>query len=273
MQAELATELLVFDIETRRIADLRKLLGTDEKIERLAGMDVADLRRVADRNDIAVAANWKDPEKILNKVKTGFEDMVNKAALKQWGAQICSIACKPLRGVHESLKFLRTGKAISDEPGYEPPMVWTVNDTYDERQIIHAFMSHLQTYAVPPILGGFNIRGTTPGRKGFDIPMLRIRCALLGIEWPTWLPSTMYEDRISKMLFDFCDIVKEGTCDQWLKVSGLPPKSASGSSVQDMTPEELFVYNANDVELERLLTGLVIGTQPSYLQNLAYDNV
>jgi len=48
------TRGIVFDIETIRHPDLRKWLGTDEKVARLEGLPVEDLLEVAQWNEIAM---------------------------------------------------------------------------------------------------------------------------------------------------------------------------------------------------------------------------
>ncbi len=259
---------IVFDIETRRHPKLREWLGTDEKVKRLEGKSIDELKEVAARHSIAITKMVnRDP--IYNKIRNHFQDEYNKAALKMYGAEICSIAAKDVRGVYETLSFMEeTGMMVADEPGYEPPTVWTVNDKCDERDIIMRFLSWLETYDQPTLMG-FNIRGQAPGMKGFDIPMLRARCAMTRAPWPQWLPSTMAKDRYHESLFDVKDVFKDGGVDHWLRMAGLPMKTASGAAVQNMTPEELSVYNCSDVELERLLIGLVLPTQSPELQELA----
>ena len=265
--------LLVIDWETRRHPDFRKWMGTDEKIERLAKMDLEQLNQFAEAFEIGLGNCVKEPA-VLNAIKKNLESQVNKAALKQYGAVICSMAAKDIRGVHDSLKWVREhGGNVADEPFYTPPKVWTVTDETTEYDVILSFMSWLETFDGEVILGGFNIRGTKPWKAGFDIPVWRARCAMLGIHWPSWLPCTLHEDRYHKSLLDVCDVFSDGTCDQLLTMAGLPNKTASGAQVATMTTEELSQYNCNDVELERLLLGLVIPTQASYLQELAITHV
>lgn len=276
---------LVFDIETEASPQLQTLLGTTEKIEQLEeiafsadnGKEEADtvamVRRFADSNGINIPANWKKPEPMFRKCRDHFDNLIDKAATKQWGCQIRSIACKDVAGVTGDLAWIRENKgALPKKPGYTPPMVWTCDENHDEREVISAFWEHIVScYQENVTFIGFNIRGRGGWKKGFDIPILRVRHAMLGIPWPGWMPDTCLHDlRYSIHLWDICDVLQEGTCDQWLAMAGLPQKSASGADVANMTPKEVAIYNADDVEKERLLAGIVMQTQPPDIQDLLY---
>ncbi len=266
------TRGIVFDIETIRHPDLRKWLGTDEKVARLEGLPVEDLLEVAQRNEIAMG-KMVNLEPIYNKVKAHFEDQYRKAALKQYGAQICTIAAKNVVGAVDDLAVIREGGTLAEQTGYQPPIVWTADDKWSERDIIAKFLKYIFEEDTHIMLIGFNIRGTAPGRKGFDIPMLRARCAVLELPWPTQLPRNLSEDRHhDRHLFDICDVFGEGSCDSWLRMCQLPVKTAVGSDVQNMTPQERAEYCANDVELERLLAGLVMQTQPPRISDMLWSN-
>lgn len=258
---------IVFDLETVRHPELRKWLGTDEKIARLDGCDLAQLRQVAAANEVNLGNRTQFPA-VHKKIKDHFEGIVSKAALTMYGAQIATIACREVAGVVEDLERYRAGEDYM--PDDWPGMVWTTTEEHSEFLVINGFLDHLESYGGPVVLMGFNIRGSSPGQKGFDMPMLRARAAVLGTRWHRWLPSTLREDRYSDNLFDVRDVLAEGTLDCWLRMAGLPVKTTSGAAVQDMTPQERGDYCANDVELERMLCGLTLYHQPARLSNLLF---
>ena len=259
---------IVFDLETVRHPELRTWLETDEKIARLEGCDLLQLHQVAEANEIKLG-NRTQYASVHKKIKDHFEDQVNKAALSVCGAQITTIACREIAGVLEDLESYRAGEDYMSDDW--PGMVWTATEEHSEYFVIEAFLEHLESYGDPVVLMGFNIRGSGgPGQKGFDIPILRARAAVLGTRWPHWLPPNLREDRYSKNLFDVRDVLFEGTLDSWLRMTGLPIKTASGAAVQDMTPQERGDYCANDVELERMLCGLTLWQQPARLSNLLH---
>lgn len=258
---------IVFDIETIAHPQLATWLGVDEKIARLDDVTDDGLFKIAAVNDIKVG-NLKDPEKVKAKITKCYRDELDKAAVSQHGCSICTIAAKDVACAGDDLLLIASGKELQDYPAYEPPHVWNVTDEHSERDVILAFLEWLSELDGEPVLMGFNIRGTKSWKQGFDIPILRVRCAMLGITWPLWLPKSINEDRRSHRLWDICDVLSEGSLDQWLRMAQLPPKTDSGAAVQDMTPEQRAAYCANDVELERLLCGVVLPTQGQELTEM-----
>ena len=258
---------IVFDIETIRHPQLETWLGTEEKVDRLNDVSPENLVKIAAAADIKIG-NLKDPAKIKDKIVRAYRSELDDAAVKQYGCSICTIAAKPVYWVATCLEWIREGRELPERENYEPPKAWTVTDTHSERDIILAFLECLAELDAEPVLMGFNIRGTKSWKQGFDIPILRVRCAMLGITWPRWMPSNLSDDRRSHRLFDICDVLSEGSLDQWLRMAQLPPKTAGGAEVQDMTPEDRALYCCNDVELERLLCGVVLPTQSQDLTDL-----
>jgi len=245
---------VVFDLETIGHPDLDIRLRTESKLMELRSLPPDDVRAWAEMRDISVPSNIKDTAKILKRVEDALMNARDKAALKPFGNQICAIAARPVVGASYDVQSVISGSESSAWDG----MVWAIEGDKTERDVILAFLSYLESFGDNVVLMGFNIRGQGGWRNGFDIPVLRTRCILLGIRWPNWLPPTLREDRFHASLFDLCDVFSEGSCDDWLAAAGLPLKSASGASVESMTPTERRDYVANDVELERLLCGLVL---------------
>jgi hypothetical protein len=258
---------IVFDIETIRHPQLETWLGTDEKIARLDDVTPEGLSKIAAVNDIKIG-NLKDPAKIKDKIVRAYRAELDDAAVKQYGCSICTIAAKDVHDVDYDHSVIRRGKELPEADNYKPPHVWTVTDEHSERDVIMAFLEWLAELDAEPVLMGFNVRGTKSWKQGFDVPILRVRCAMLGIPWPRWLPKNLGDDRRSHRLFDVCDVLTEGSLDQWLRMAQLPPKTAGGAEVQDMSPDERASYCANDVELERLLCGVVLPTQNQDLTEL-----
>ena len=259
---------LVFDLETIGHPDLDLRLRTEAKLMELRALHPDEVRGWAEMRDITVPSNIKDEMKILKRVEDALINARDKAALKPYGNQICAIAVREVRnGDKDASAIIRSdddswdASIVTREDGSTPVWdgeVWATDEERTERDVIIAFLSHLESYGGGVVLMGFNIRGQGGWRKGFDIPVLRTRCILLGIPWPEYLPQTIREDKFSPALFDLCDVFSEGSCDDWLAAAGLPLKSASGAAVASMTPDERREYVANDVELERLLCGLVL---------------
>jgi hypothetical protein len=247
---------LVFDLETIGHPDLDLRLRTEAKLMELRALNPDEVRGWAEMRDITVPSNIKDEMKILRRVEDALINARDKAALKPYGNQICAIAVREVRNAAMDAAAIIRGDDDS-WPVWDGE-VWATEEDRTERDVIVAFLSHLESYGGGVVLMGFNIRGQGGWRKGFDIPVLRTRCILLGIPWPEYLPQTIREDKFSPALFDLCDVFSEGSCDDWLAAAGLPLKSASGAAVANMTPAERREYVANDVELERLLCGLVL---------------
>lgn len=248
---------LVIDIETIRHPDLSTWLSTETRIAQLGEMSEQHLRRRADADGIKVG-NLKDPQKIRDKIAASYRADEDKAAVSWWGCAVCAIGAKELHGADDDLEAMQRGEDLALREPYTAPVVWTSSDTVGERDILEAFIGRLDVLR-PERLVGFNIRGSgrDAWRKGFDIPILRVRCMMLGIPWPTWLPQNVREDRYSDRLFDICDVLAEGSLDHWLRAAGLPPKNTRGP-VDDLTPGEIALRCANDVELERLLAAMVM---------------
>jgi hypothetical protein len=220
----------VFDIETRRHPQLRASLGIDEKVARLDDLEVDDLKLVADREEFKLG-NRKTREAVYSKIVDDFDRLVSKAAVKLFGCEIYAIGCA-FTYKDAAVQALAVGE--------------TDDGDRDEKAVIQAFMALLEREA-PVCMMGFNIRG-------FDLPVLRTRCIQLDIHWPEWLPQTRREDKYERdYVFDIQDVFDEGNLDTWLRMSGLPPKTAKGSDTQNMTAREVAQYVAADVERERML--------------------
>jgi DNA polymerase elongation subunit (family B) len=221
----------VFDIETRGAQGLAQTLGIQEKILRVDEMeDVEDMLEFAFQEEIALG-NAKKYESVKKVITEKLDKIVSKAAVKLYGAEIYAIAYAGLAG----------GKVKA----------MAVTDEVDEAKLIRTFLEALDQGG-PHCMVGFNIRG-------FDLPILRARCAFHQIHWPAWLPRTVREDRYdTNVVFDIMDVLDEGPLDTWLRVFGLPPKTASGAKVAEMSPREVAQYCADDVERERLLARRVM---------------
>jgi hypothetical protein len=260
---------IVMDLETIPHPKLEFLLGTEEKLARLNEVRVEALPEIARVNDIKIG-NLKDPEKIKAKIAETYCRERDDAALKPYGCQICTIAAKALHGVEEDLRWLREGRELPDRDGYVPPSVWNTDADTNEEEIVDDFLNFLAGHP-HAVLMGFNIAATDTKKqfaKGFDIQFLRVRAAMLGLAWPKWMPCTISEDRYSHHVFDLRSVLTEGSLDVWLRMADLPQKTDSGANVRDMEPKERALYCANDVELERLLCGMVVPTQGSRFSDL-----
>jgi hypothetical protein len=259
-QRILADTALVFDLETTGNPDIGAALRTQEKLETVAEMDEEQLNLLAARESIPLG-NAKKYDAVLKAVNNYYAKKEGQLALKPYGCTIAAIACQDVRGADEEAEAMRAG--VEPEEGDEwGGMVWGVDDKSTETDVITAFLSYLGTFSAPPVLMGYNIRGGSGGwRKGFDIPILRSRCIVLGIQWPYWLPASLSQDRWHPQLWDLMDVFGEGSCDDWLRACGLPLKSASGADVENMAPEEMWQYCADDVAKERLLCGIVLPSQ------------
>ncbi len=216
----------VFDIETHRHLEMTERLGHDQKIAVLENItEYSDLVDFAASEGILLG-NRKDPDKVRAHIIAHFQGIIEKAALKAYGNQIYAIGIADLAGGN--------------------PRVWCADDKHDEGDVLRGFIEYLASKG-PCVLAGFNIRG-------FDLPTIRIRAAALAIKLPWWWPETVRRDRYeTSWVFDAMDVLHEGTCDQWLRMFGLPPKTGSGANIANMTPKQVAQYCADDVERERLL--------------------
>lgn len=305
MEHQAPRECIVFDIETvphpeleertgigKKVAAVDSILSrhdtrqaelTEAKVPKKDHKDslrkyVDELLDVADKWGVA-CGKMANAEPIAKKIRDHLRSLVEKAAVKTHGAVVRSIAMRSLRGVDEDLNhWFTTGEVPgpADWPGY---VYHTSGETMhhegvNERDVIEGFFASLvELYGDNLMLAGFNIRGNRPGRKGFDIPMLRCRSVCLGLGWPEWLPSTLAEDRYHKnRTFDVCDVFPEGSMDDILVAMGLPAKTSKGSSVSEMSDDQVAAYNANDVDLERLQIGMCILHSQPMLAHLCYEH-
>jgi hypothetical protein len=221
---------IVFDIETRRAVGLSDKLGIQEKVMGLDAMEVDELISLAHDEGIKLGKRNKR-ESIYSHLVDHYGKVIEKAALKPYGAEVYAIAFGGLGG--GSIKTM----AVTEEA--------------PETVVITRFLAALEKIA-PVLLVGFNVRN-------FDIPILRTRCALLGLSWPDWMPQNRRQDKYNDdVVWDIQDVLDEGNLDTWLRVCDLPPKTAQGGSVQDMSPREVAQYCADDVERERMLARRII---------------
>lgn len=224
---EVPTSAVVFDIETKRHSEFKTIMGIDVKLAHLDDMDFQDLIDFAAENEIKLG-NRNKIESIHPYLKDALNKEANRAALKMYGCEICAIG----------VGGINSPKVVA----------WVTDVDHSEEEVIRHFISAIQNRQ--PLLVGFNI-------KDFDIPLLRARCLALGIPWPDFLPQTK-DDRYSNSVFDLRDVLYEGSLDVWLRMLKLPPKTAHGSDVERMTPQERRQYVADDVERERRLARLVM---------------
>lgn len=255
---------VVFDIETTANPEIVARLGIDTKLAEIENLDAEQLRHVADREGINIPDRWKKRDPIYNKCVQHYSAQRDKAALASFSNMICTIAARDVAGADEDVRTIKAGeKPAKSWDGW----VMSITEERSETTVIKGFFSYLESFG-DAMLMGFNIRGRGGWKTGFDIPVLRVRCSILGIPWPSWMPSTLSMDMRSDRLFDCCDVYTEGSCDDWLRAHGLPLKTAGGAAVADMTPKQRSAYCANDVELERLLLGTLLPFQHPRLQDL-----
>lgn len=198
--------------------------------------------------------NAKKSEALRALLERDLAKTHGKAALLSYKLEICTVSFACLRGGVKDLDHYReTGEfeepssasGVFDASGYEDGEAGMLRDLW-------ATLSFMGggDYS----LCGFNITGASRSwTSGFDLKHLRLRSLALGVRWPTHLPQTLREDRYSKKLYDICQTVDEGKCDDWLEAFGLPMKTASGTLVGGMTAEERSHYCYGDALRERLL--------------------
>lgn len=220
---------VVFDIETKPNPDLAEILQVDVKIDDLSVMADDDMLVYADREEIKLG-NRKDPEKIRAHLIAETHKVVDRGALLPFGAEIVAI-----------------GAALTIED--EPVASWVRSDEHSESDCIEAFFDRfaIEIRSGAPWVG-FNLRG-------FDLPLIRARCAVLGVRLPSSFPRDTSRDKYDREhIYDIQDVLGlRGTLDNWLRVFGLPGKRSSGAAVASMTHEELHEYVCEDVHLTRSL--------------------
>lgn len=225
---------IVFDIETVPHPQLGLNLGFDQKLETAKKCSLDDLKRLVSLEGIKLGTRNQEAS-IRKCVVSHYEKERDRAALKLYGFAICAIGMVDLYG--------------------DEVTTWVVDDDHSEAQVLQAFVAEL--VEVPSILCGFNVRG-------FDIPRILVRAAAYRTVLPTWFPC---DERAAKYdrryVFDCQDVLSEGKLDYWLRMFGLPLKSATGAAVSGMTPEERRQYVANDVECERQLVNRLAINAPS----------
>jgi len=119
-------------------------------------------------------------------------------------------------------------------------------DPAKERELLLKFYDSLPEF--PCMVAGWRIRG-------FDLPFIELRTALhkLGSPCPWWPhPSHPHYRR---RIFDLADHTQfypgpAYKLEYWLKRFGLPAKLSSGRLVETMTPDDIYAYVSNDVEVE-----------------------
>lgn len=164
-------------------------------------------------------ANWKDPIKIAAEETRQFTELRRKWALSPLTGKIVAIAAADL---------------------HEGSIECWAADT--ETLVIAEFAGWLSAHCSSGILTGFNVRH-------FDVPFLATRAALHKLWLPRWWPHA----KDYRALADARDLLAEGSLDVWLQRFDLPPKTADGSDVANMSLEEVREYCRNDVHVERLL--------------------
>lgn len=220
---------IVFDVETIPHPDMETNLGFHQKAEFAKKASAADLQMVVERDQVKVG-NAKKVDKIREATIKHYEREVRKAGLTLYGSQVCAIGWTPI-----------------DSSSVTTFVVDPEDPERQEINVLSAFARMLLEEELPSVLCGFNIRG-------FDLSMIRVRCAFHGIYLPDWFPVDEKADRYDRrLIFDAQDILHQGPLDYWLRMFGLPLKSGSGARVKDLKPEELRGYLANDLECERQL--------------------
>ena len=231
---------VVFDIETLSVPNIREIIGVEDDLATLRQMPVEALHDFCTTHEIKLGNRTKE-EAIRNHAIAHIEKQIGKAALKPYGCQIFAIGCADLAD----------GK----------PRVWAGRK---ELVILKAFVNLLSE--APAILAGFNIRG-------FDLGCLRARCLINSVALPNWFPEDERVDKYDRNnVFDARDLLPEGRLDIWLKAFGLPPKTASGSQVAEMSDDEVRQYCGEDVERERLLIRR-LAPSVARLRRLSYKEV
>lgn len=225
--------IIVFDVETRRHHEFDRRMGLEEKVAALEEMDLHELFDLAADLDILLG-NRNKLESVRPYIADSLRKKADKAALKLFGCEVYAIGCRMVNAC-------------------DPAMVWVVDDNHDEASVLRAFVDYLLRYGEhAPVLCGFNIRE-------FDIPVVRTRSIVSGLDLPVMFPRNTREDRFDHdNVFDIRDVLSEGTLDDWLRMWDLPPKTGRGDMVEGMSPAEVRQYCADDVERERMLANMVL---------------
>lgn len=189
--------------------------------------------------DIEAPANYKDPVKIAEYVRQKAADRIEQAALHAYLAGVVAIGWADL---FEGDVHVAAG---------------TIAQEKETLSIFAAAMHNIRADEV--IVCGWHIRE-------FDLPFLSARCALHGVQMPRWWPHSKDWQRV----YDAKDTLGEGKLAQWLAAFGLPPKTADGSQVANMTTQQIADYCCDDVHAEReLIRKLAINSH--ILRPLAMD--
>lgn len=170
-----------------------------------------------------VPSNYKDPAKIDAFVEDKLTEWDSKAALSPYTGKVAGWGCAL------GMQDVEAQASLTEEK--------SLLETF-----FHEFSRH------PVVLTGWNVRR-------FDIPFLTMRAMILGVRVPDWWPHV----RNYRHIVDLMDMTQDvpgsdpKTLDYTLHRLGLPLKTASGSEVEDMSPEQIREYVTADVERERAI--------------------
>ncbi len=222
---------LVLDIETRSDAGLLSTAAGQAILER----------------KIKAPKNYKDQEKIDAYMENAIAEAHDKAALS------------PLLG-----KIVCIGVGFPSLPiesgGENAPTISFWDKMDDEAQILSRFTTLWQELSqdLDPVLIGYN-------NRRFDHPYLTARMARWSLGPKSWPHARDYY-----RVFDLMEKLGDtGRLDDWLQVFGIGAKSASGSEVKDMAPEDVARYCDEDVRLtmklfERLSFAIDLGDSATW---------
>lgn len=202
----------------------------------------ADPSAVALLPEPAAPSNYKDPEKIAQFIAEKKAALLKDGALDPGTCRIVALALR--RGLTASTEAFLVGEGGLDEAGLL-------------RLFWEAFTAH-------------HGQACGYGIINFDLPVILRRSMDLGICAPAVVNLSRYRTE------PLCDLF--GILYNWSleKAKGLkwvarrfgipnPLPDLDGSMVPDMTPEQLRMYVANDVDLE---AGLFVKMAPIYFPHL-----
>jgi len=208
---------LIFDIETKRDQAFLDRQGVEEMLR-----------------DRVKTGNAKSLDKVSEKREEGLLKLLERAALDPMTGRIVAIG-------HGALESDTEPKVIYEDSG---------DTVADERSVLQQFFDVLLTYNSNhgrPVLCGWNIRG-------FDLPFLMTRAAILNVEVPGFIPHLRDYRRIVDAMDVLCpDPSRRVPLDLWLTRFGLPNKTGRGSDVENMPLEDVARYCADDVTRTRML--------------------